>query len=105
MTSIFPNIQFIVSSHASSVISSVRSENLIILDNQQVLTPVGEVYGKDSNTIISGIMGSTERPDSVKNLFSDFYTALNYGNLDKAKAVISEIENLTGTNDSELLMH
>lgn len=102
LTSIFPNIQFIVSTHASSVISSVRSENLVILENNNVSTPVGEVYGKDSNTIHSGVMGSTERPDHVKNLFSIFYDALKNNDIEKAKSVITEIEKLIGTNDPEL---
>lgn len=102
LTSIFPNIQFIVSTHASSVISSVKSENLIILENNIATSPVGEVYGKDSNTIHSGVMGSSERPDPVKSLFSDFYDALANADIKKAKSVITEIERLIGTNDPEL---
>lgn len=102
LTSIFPNIQFIVSTHASSVISSVRSENLVILENNNVSTPIGEVYGKDSNTIHSGVMGSSERPDPVKNLFSIFYDALKNTDIEKAKSVITEIEKLIGSNDPEL---
>ena len=61
--------RFIVSTHASSVISSVKSENLIVLENNSASAPVGEVYGKDSNTIHSGVMGSSERPDLVKKPF------------------------------------
>ncbi len=102
LTSIFPKIQFIVSTHASSVISSVKSENLIVLENNSASAPVGEVYGKDSNTIHSGVMGSSERPALVKSLFSEFYNALNTCELDKAKSVISKIEGLIGANDSEL---
>lgn len=102
LTNIFPHIQFIVSTHASSVISSVKSENLIVLENNSASAPVGEVYGKDSNTIHSGVMGSSERPDLVKNLFSKFYNALNAYDLDEARLVISEIEKEIGTNDSEL---
>lgn len=103
LTSIFSNIQFIVSSHAQSVISSVRSENLMILDNNEATAPVGEVYGKDSNTIISGVMGSTERPDKVQNLFSGFYDALNNFDIKKSRAIIEEIEGLIGANDAELV--
>lgn len=51
LTSIFPNIQFVVSTHASSVISSVKSENLVILNGNKVESPNGEVYEKDRNTI------------------------------------------------------
>lgn len=101
LTSIFPNIQFIVSTHASSVISSVKSENLVILNDNKVESPNGEVYGKDSNTIHSGVMRSSERPDRIMNMFSDFYEALG-DDIEKAKSIINEIERLIGTNDSEL---
>lgn len=47
-------------------------------------------------------MGSSERPDPVKTLFSNFYNALNAYDLDTAKSVISKIEEQIGTNDSEL---
>lgn len=50
LTSIFPNIQFVVSTHASSVISSVKSENLVILNGNKIEYPNGEVYEKGSNT-------------------------------------------------------
>ena len=101
LTSIFPNIQFIVSTHASSVISSVKSENLVILNGNKVESPNGEVYGKDSNTIHSGVMRSSERPDRIMSMFSDFYEALD-DDIEKAKTIITEIERLIGTNDSEL---
>jgi len=101
LTSIFPNIQFIVSTHASSVISSVKSENLVILNGNKVESPNGEVYGKDSNTIHSGVMRSSERPDRIMSMFSDFYEALD-DDIEKAKSIITEIERLIGTNDSEL---
>lgn len=102
LTSIFSNIQFIVSTHASSVISSVKSENLIILEDNKAVSPIGEVYGKDSNTIHSSVMGSTERPDEIKNLFMDFYRSLESADIEEADLTLKKIENVIGTNDSEL---
>ncbi len=102
LTSIFPNIQFIVSTHTSSVISSVKSENLVILNGNKIEPPNGEVYGKDSNTIISGVMRSSERPDRIMNMFSDFYGALDDFDIKKSRAIIEEIEGLIGANDAEL---
>lgn len=102
LTAIFPKVQFIVTTHAAAVISSVKSENLIVLENNEANVPIGEVHGKDSNTIIRGVMGSTERPDKIQNLFSDFYNALSKVDIETAKSTISDIETLIGTNDAEL---
>ena len=58
LTEIFPKVQFIVSTHAPAVINTVKSENIILLDDGMAYEPSGEVHGKDTNTIISGIMHS-----------------------------------------------
>ena len=73
MTEIFPKVQFIVSTHAPAVINTVKSENIILLDDGMAYEPSGEVHGKDTNTIISGIMHSSERPMEIKALFQKFY--------------------------------
>lgn len=53
LQTLFPKVQFIVSTHAPSVINSVKTENLLVLskDGDTQLLP-GEVYGKDANYII-----------------------------------------------------
>ena len=102
LTEIFPRVQFIVSTHAPSVINSVKSENLVILENDKARVPCGEIYGKDTNTIVSGIMGSKERPKIVIESFEHFYKYLDENDLDSAKKQISKLEQLIGYDDSEV---
>ena len=52
LRSIFPKVQFIVSTHAPIVISSVKKDNLLILQDLQADNPIIETYGKDANTIL-----------------------------------------------------
>jgi len=103
LTTIFPKVQFIVTTHAPAVINTVRSDNLVILHENEAQEPVGEVYGKDTNTIIRGVMRSTERPERVKALFAKFYDLLALdGKLDDAEKCLTDIELLCGNDDSEL---
>lgn len=102
LTEIFPQIQFIVSTHAPSVINSVKSENLVILENDKARIPNGEVYGKDTNTIVSGVMGSKERPKIVIESFEQFYKDLDENDLDSAEKQLGELEQLIGYDDSEV---
>ena len=52
LMNIFPNVQFIVTTHAPAVIGSVKKENLLVLtDNRTAFMPVCEVYGSDANSI------------------------------------------------------
>ena len=103
LRSIFPSIQFIVSTHAPSVISSVRKENLLILagdgENYQ---PNVETYGSDTNSILTSIMAADERPAEIKAQFATFYAAIDAGELDKGEHILTELAQVIGTSDPEL---
>nr|DAG44259.1 MAG TPA: putative ATP-binding protein [Caudoviricetes sp.] len=103
LTAIFPKVQFIVSTHAPAVISTVRSENIILLDQNDIYEPTGEVHGKDVNTIISSVMNASERPISIKHKFSEFYTAIDNGNADGAERILNELKHEIGSDDTEIV--
>lgn len=99
---IFPKVQFIVSTHAPAVISTVKSENIVMLDDGKAYEPSGEVHGKDTNTIISGIMHSSERPEEIKMLFRQFYRFLDEGNAVDAEETLEQLKDKIGEDDSEI---
>ena len=101
LMTIFPRVQFIVTTHAPIVINSIRSDNLILLRNNQPESAGLEVYGKDANSIIQSVMRSNERPERVKKMFEDFYSAVDEGKLDKARTILTTIEDDIGTDDPE----
>ena len=75
LNTVFPNVQFIVSSHAPAVINSVAKENIRILDNGEVYMPVAQTYGRDANSILREVMKVSERPiDMMKQI--KFYQKL-----------------------------
>lgn len=102
LTEIFPKVQFIVSTHAPAVISTVKSENIVMLDNGNVYEPSGEVHGKDTNTIISGIMHSSERPVEIKALFQEFYRSIDDENTIGAEQILERLKDRIGEDDPEI---
>ena len=101
LMTIFPRVQFIVTTHAPIVINSIRSDNLILLRDNQPERAGLEVYGKDANSIIQSVMRSNERPERVKKMLEDFYSAVDEGKLDKARTILTTIEDDIGTDDPE----
>ena len=101
LTTIFPRVQFIVTTHAPIVINSIRSENLILLRDNRPESAGLEVYGKDANSIIQTVMRSNERPERVKKMFDDFYSAVDEGKHDEARAILNGIEGEIGVDDTE----
>lgn len=99
---IFPRVQFIVTTHAPAVISSAKSENLVILKDYEVLDASTEIYGNDVNTILKDIMGVSERNPVIADLFSKFYSLLNDKQYDEAEKILDEIDGQRDYHDKEV---
>lgn len=102
LTEIFPKVQFIVSTHAPAVISSAKSENLIILKNRQALQLGNQVYGKAVKSVLEEIMDVAERPPKVAELFRNFYQYLAAGAFNDAEKQLDEIDQLREYHDQEV---
>jgi len=102
LLSIFPQIQFIVTSHAPSIINSVKADNLIILKDNTCFRASDEVYGKDVKSVMNEIMGVKERPVAVAQLFETFYTLLVDKKFDEAEHILDQLDLLRGYHDSEI---
>ena len=72
------------------------------MEGNEAFAPSGEVYGKDTNLIISGVMGGSERPTIVKELFKRFYSTLDAKKYKAAQEILREIESLIGSDDPEV---
>ena len=98
---IFPNVQFIVTTHAPAVISSVKSENLVILRNNEVLYASSETYGNDINSILKEIMDVSDRNPVTAELFDKFYISLNEKRYDDAEKILDQIDEQRDYHDKE----
>lgn len=102
LRAIFPKVQFLVTTHAPAVISTVKSENMVMLDSGEAYEPSGEVYGKDANTIISSVMGASERKPDIHSKFKEFYSYIDASDAAEAERVLEELINEIGSNDREI---
>ena len=102
LNTVFPNVQFIVSSHAPAVINSVAKENIRILDNGEVYMPVAQTYGRDANSILREVMKVSERPIDITKRLDMFYAWMDDKKYDEADKVLSEIEDIVGTSDPDI---
>ena len=92
LTAIFPKVQFIVTTHAPAVISSVEQECVRVLHNNQIDLPALETYGRDTNGILRAVMGVSERQPKTMEQFSNFYKLIDSGDMEKAEQLLAELE-------------
>lgn len=99
---IFPEVQFIVSSHAPAVINSVPREQIRILDHGEIYMPAAQTYGRDANSILREVMKVSERPTDIKHRIDLFYAYMDKNNYKEADKVLTEMEAIVGTTDPDI---
>lgn len=99
----FPNVQFILTTHAPIVISSVRARHLRLLGEGSVIRQDSETYGGNVARILKVVMGAEERPKEVRDRFDAFYGDLDFGKCDDAEIELDVLADLIGSNDPDVV--
>lgn len=103
---VFPNCQFLISTHSPHVITHIQAENLYLLDmtakGLEALRP-SESYGKTVERVLEDLMGlETTRPEEVNRALVQLYGQIDDGDLAEAKSAIEKLEKQIGA-DPELV--
>ncbi|MHB8125760.1 MAG: AAA family ATPase [Desulfitobacteriaceae bacterium] len=73
LRNIFPKVQFILTTHSPSIISSISNEHLIILKDNEAKYPSSSTYGRDVNSVLHEIMGVSDvKSDALNSCASSF---------------------------------
>mgnify|MGYP003669947783 CR=1 FL=1 len=102
---IFSKCQFFISTHSPQVISHVKPESIIILENKKgeiIHHSVRESFGKNSDRILEDIMDETSRPEDIDNEIKSIFKLIQDGEIEKAKKKIKNLRSEIG-DDSELV--
>ena len=99
---VFPKIQFIIATHSPIVISSCKSGNLIMIDEEQEIKYLNNAYAYSVNDVLELRQGSYEIPEEVKKLYDLFEEFYNKADYDNAKKIIREMIEKYGKDNSEV---
>lgn len=95
---IFPNIQFICTTHSPQVVTSVRQDQVrVLLGGDQIKPALSSTYGAEAGRVLDEIFRVPQRPrnettEKLKNYF-DLIVA-GQGNSQKAKQMRRELEEI-----------
>jgi predicted ATP-binding protein involved in virulence len=102
---VFPNCQFLISTHSPHVITHVPPESLFLLSmtkNGLEALRATESYGKTADRILEDLMGlETTRPNEVRDALHNIFLQIDRGAFEKAKKLIVKLKSQIG-EDSEL---
>lgn len=101
---VFPNVQFVVTTHAPVVVSSVRAKHVRVLaDGDAAHVPSGEVYGSDVGRVLISVMNAPERPQEIEARFREYYRVLDDGDLECARELLDGLTQDIGEDDTGIV--
>jgi predicted ATP-binding protein involved in virulence len=108
LTTTFPNIQFIISTHAPLVVNLLKDEQLFVLRESGVVpgSDLMTTYGMSAGDVITLIMGAPSRPPEVGDRFDRIAKLLadpSPDNLKEAQKQLAELRNTISPHDLELI--
>lgn len=101
----FPNIQFIITTHSPLILSEISEDDNVFLfskNNDGIFIEPISTYGKDSNSILESVMGTSERNPIVGEQFERFYKAMDEEKYEDAEEILTNLEELIG-EDAQLV--
>ena len=103
LMSIFPNIQFIVTTHSPSILLNVPKENIWVLNQNNIYQPQDMTYGRTVEEILKEVMDTNVQPDEVIRMQHEFEQAIDDEEYDLAKKILNEMKNIMGENASGII--
>lgn len=102
---LFPNCQFVFSTHSPQVLSHIQPEKIFLLENiknELSYSKAMDSYGKNTDRILEDLLHVDSRPKEIKNEIHQLFKLIQDGQLKMAKAKLDRLTNQIGV-DSELI--
>lgn len=103
LMNIFPNVQFIMTTHSPSVLVNVPREDIWILDHSRIYQPHDMTYGRSVEEILRQVMDVDVRPDQVVNLQQAFDAAIDQKDYVAANGYLGRMKKLVGENAAQVI--
>lgn len=106
---IFPNIQFIVTTHSPQILGEADdSYNIFVLletkDGSCEARRIGRMDGYDSNMILEKYMNTASKNAAIKEMIDTIYHLITQKRYNKAKLLLGQLADISGTTDEEYIM-
>lgn len=106
LSTMFPNCQFIATTHSPQIIGEVQPESLVLLRQEEdriVPQPCGQAYGLDTNHVLEYIMGTSPRTIEATNAIAMVESALDSDDLETARSHLDALRRLLRGNDAKVI--
>lgn len=100
---VFPNAQFIVTTHSPLVIMNVPSQSIRVLRDFRLVPWNEPTKGRAARDLLSDIFGAPERPAATQARFNEVQELIDRDRLDEARVGLRKLREDLGGNDSDVV--
>jgi predicted ATP-binding protein involved in virulence len=100
---ILPNVQFFITTHSPTVVANFQNGTLYTIDDNQVFVRHEKYFGKEVNSILRNILGSSDRHIETQNKIDKLFKLIE-NNLedDKINDLLLDLKDLLGEEDRDV---
>lgn len=107
----FPNCQFLISTHSPQILGDGKDSGIFAItskaedanDKINLITPIGNLYGADSNRILDEFMGAGTRTPEVSLLLRKLFLQIENKDWPLVQTLSTELSGLIDNDDPDLL--
>lgn len=106
LTTAFPYCQFVVTTHSPQVLSTVKPKSIYLLGKQDgavVTTHPQSSYGRQSNQILTELMGTPDRPEDIRAELDRMFDLIDAGQIEAAQAARDSLAKDIGADEPEFV--
>lgn len=100
---VFPNIQFICTTHSPILLRSIEKEKIIILENGEQSKSEYFSKGRDVNSILYDFMGVSKRTKEYENKVDNLFGFIDDNNIEEAELILQDLKKDYGEKDSVVI--
>lgn len=89
---VFPNVQFIATTHSPIIIASAKDVWCINVEDLKAPKTSMSGYGLEVNYILKQIQNASELPDFIQSLLKNFYHDIDEENFSQARKTLKKLE-------------
>ena len=102
LSNAFPKCQFIATTHSPQIVGEVPHDRIQIIADGEVFSPQRS-FGLDSSQVLDEVMETKPRTRQVHELLARISNEIGLDQYDDAKALLSELVEMVGEDDSEVI--
>jgi predicted ATP-binding protein involved in virulence len=107
LTTTFPSIQFVCTSHSPLIIGEVEANCIRLLESDEETsnnsaTIPSESYGLDANRVLDELMGAADRNKEIAAKLNDLFRLIDDEDFDAARQAIIKLTEKLGESEPEL---